>query len=314
MAGIETCANLESATATSRPRFEYKGYSEVGVACLSGHKIGMRLAGIYCRTCSYDLRGQQTYRCPECGRSFDPADYCTFHTHIQRFRDWLIPPLRPIRPALVTVLFAAPYFLIPSIIMCGTVTSRLVAPSRNAQTIAQALIAAVADDPTSVQRLPDDLVSRVPPALSPYQQGSWFDERYDWQRWVEFQGRAILIWFALYAATMIWALPPRLRALPKFALIATLPLFIGTCFARSLAEMRWPDNYAYLQDYVYRKPDSWQVAGCDAETIILFEKTPSRRGHRLVAFRNATLGLLTEDEFQRNALQQGFAPSDFSCE
>ena len=32
-------------------------------------------APMYCRRCSYYLRGQaDPHRCPECGRAFDPAD------------------------------------------------------------------------------------------------------------------------------------------------------------------------------------------------------------------------------------------------
>jgi hypothetical protein len=34
--------------------------------------------GVYCRTCLYDLRGQDTPRCPECGRAFDPGDPGSF--------------------------------------------------------------------------------------------------------------------------------------------------------------------------------------------------------------------------------------------
>ena len=33
---------------------------------------------MYCRACYYDLRGQETPRCPECGRAFDPSDPKSF--------------------------------------------------------------------------------------------------------------------------------------------------------------------------------------------------------------------------------------------
>jgi hypothetical protein len=221
-------------------------------------------------------------------------------------RDRVIPSLRAAPALLVTCLFAAPYFLIPSVIICGTFTGELVARWQSPQLIAQSWMSAVADDPSAVRRLPDDLASRVPPALSPYQQGAWFGSRYRWQRWVEFECRAVLIWFALYAAAMIWALPQRMRRLPKFALLAAVPLLIGTCFAGPIAELRWPDNYAYLQDYVNRLPGSWQPTRSDDETIILFEKTPIQRGHRIVAYQNGRVDSLTEDVFQKIVAEQGF--------
>ncbi|MFI5378752.1 MAG: hypothetical protein ACHRHE_05620 [Tepidisphaerales bacterium] len=46
-------------------------------------------AGIYCRKCGYDLRAQAgPYRCPECGRNFDPADRKTFLARPPRGAAW----------------------------------------------------------------------------------------------------------------------------------------------------------------------------------------------------------------------------------
>ncbi len=47
--------------------------------------------GMYCRGCDYRLRGLSEYRCPECGRPFDPRDPHTFHRRERelRVRRWI---------------------------------------------------------------------------------------------------------------------------------------------------------------------------------------------------------------------------------
>ncbi len=42
-------------------------------------------SNMYCRGCLYDLRGQRTPRCPECGRAFDPGDPDSFFEHPGRW-------------------------------------------------------------------------------------------------------------------------------------------------------------------------------------------------------------------------------------
>ncbi len=39
----------------------------------------MRMRGIYCRNCKYNLRGLPRGRCPECGTAFDPRDSDSFN-------------------------------------------------------------------------------------------------------------------------------------------------------------------------------------------------------------------------------------------
>jgi Leucine-rich repeat (LRR) protein len=53
---------------------------------------------MYCRTCGYQLAGLSAYRCPECGRPFDPANGRTF---LRRPKGWLVRRL--IRRMLVAL-------------------------------------------------------------------------------------------------------------------------------------------------------------------------------------------------------------------
>lgn len=60
------------------------------------HKHGV--AEGYCWECGYALRGLETPRCPECGRSFDPTDPTTMNTGrvVGPVTRWLMsPPGRP---------------------------------------------------------------------------------------------------------------------------------------------------------------------------------------------------------------------------
>jgi len=57
--------------------------------------------GMYCRACYYDLRGQDTPRCPECGRAFDPGDPGSFLDHPGRLHRIRIAYKKPRIPCAI---------------------------------------------------------------------------------------------------------------------------------------------------------------------------------------------------------------------
>jgi len=46
--------------------------------------------GMYCRTCTFDLRATDENRCPECGTQFDPADVDSYRHWPIRGRTWAL--------------------------------------------------------------------------------------------------------------------------------------------------------------------------------------------------------------------------------
>ena len=50
----------------------------------------MKNRDIYCIKCDYDLSHLEEFRCPECGRKFDPEDPSTFELYIRRRRPLII--------------------------------------------------------------------------------------------------------------------------------------------------------------------------------------------------------------------------------
>lgn len=41
-------------------------------------------ADAICKKCGYSLKGQSEFRCPECGRTFNPSKPCTYDTPVKR--------------------------------------------------------------------------------------------------------------------------------------------------------------------------------------------------------------------------------------
>lgn len=67
--------------------------------------------GSYCRDCGYQLRGLAEFRCPECGRAFDPADPHSFLSgHPHDLLDVDSPLLRAVLHRLRLVA-AAPFLM-----------------------------------------------------------------------------------------------------------------------------------------------------------------------------------------------------------
>jgi len=56
----------------------------------------------YCMKCYYSLAGLTEYRCPECGRAFDPADNRTWNT---------LEQCTPVRSRTMVVLLTLPMLL-----------------------------------------------------------------------------------------------------------------------------------------------------------------------------------------------------------
>ncbi len=59
--------------------------------------------GMYCRQCQYDLRGQIEFRCPECGRDYDPEDPSTFEDALPSSPKRFLLRLRRSRVVLIGV-------------------------------------------------------------------------------------------------------------------------------------------------------------------------------------------------------------------
>jgi hypothetical protein len=60
---------------------------------------------MYCRKCNYNLAGNRSRTCPECGRPFDPADPTSFRVKPERLKNaWIILAIY-LAPLALSLLF-----------------------------------------------------------------------------------------------------------------------------------------------------------------------------------------------------------------
>lgn len=268
---------------------------------------------MYCRACYYDLRGQETPRCPECGRAFDPGNPSSFLDRPGRFyRLWV--GLKRYRIPAITILTSA--WLLCMVLGPPRIHARVhhaynVGSHRSRLNLTMVMVQWMnwqQDDPDKRnfdrQAATRDLLAR----WSPWTEQSKFQRRVRVGRAIEGIGDFAVL-TAVYALLVIPLARRRRRWLVIGGLAVCITLFYASFNAGEIAYALWPNSHAYLDDYVYINDIDLAPWNGEPSTTIAAYDWRSFEGdqRRIIAFADGHVEELGDDcarpLFEANGLE-----------
>ena len=254
--------------------------------------------GMYCRGCFYDLRGQETPRCPECGRAFDPGDPHSFLEYPGRFHGvWI--KLKEYRGPAAALLTGA-WLLCMVLGALGLEAVRRNGPSaRNVTYLKMITIQRIIwqhDDPENRDFDRKAAVRDLPALPSPYTEQTkivWGGRLAEAIR----VGGNCAIPTAVYAVLMIPLVSRRRRWAALGVLALCLTLFYASLSAAGIVGFLFPAGHAYLDDYVYINGVDMTSANSKRGTTIAAYDLRSFKGdqQRIIGFADGHAETLGDD-------------------
>lgn len=266
---------------------------------------------MYCRSCYYDLRGQETARCPECGRAFDPDDPSSFldrpgraHRAWTNLKEYRRPAAASLTGAwlawIIRVLPAfhsrgAPHYFhagIQSLVNIKSITMQRIIWQHSKPAILNF------DRQVAVRELPS--------AFSPWTEAT----KLKWRRRLS---RLLGAAPKYTVPTMIYALLilPLVRRWRRYVAVAVFSLCLVLHYAslnrNATLEFLMPGGYAYLDDYVYISDVDFTSANSRRHTTIAAYDLRSFEGRQggMVAFADGHVETLEDDRARALFESQG---------
>ena len=261
--------------------------------------------GMYCRGCYYDLRGQETPRCPECGRAFDPGDPGSFLDHPGRWhRIWIGLKKARIPCAILLTSVWAIWML------SGTLQRdlrRCVDEVRPHLDYPQMIIIQrmlwQQQDPTIRDFDRVAAVRDLPPRVSAHTLRARMERR---QRlaWIKRNVAIYAVPTAVCAPLLIPLVRRRLRWLALGVSALCCALIPASCMISEISDALLPEgpaptpSHAYLDDYVHIVGIEFTSMEDNTNTTIAAYDIRSFEGDglRIVAFANGHVRSLGDDE------------------
>ena len=272
---------------------------------------------MYCRACYYDLRGQETSRCPECGRAFDPQDPKSFLEHrgrVHRIRIAFKKPRIPLAILLTGVWAIWMLFGTPLLDTPRSVGRRRPRLTHFRMIIIQRMIWQQ-QDPTIRDFDRVAAVRDLPPLLSAYTEQAR-TERRKRLSWIKRGVPTFAVPTAVFALLMIPLVRGRQCRL-VFGVLALCGALAAVSYkAVEIADALVPEDasikpsHAYLDDYVH--VDGIQFTSSDDvnnTTIAAYDiRSFEGDGLRIVAYANTHVHALHSDDrakslFKANGLK-----------
>jgi prepilin-type processing-associated H-X9-DG protein len=267
---------------------------------------------MYCRFCYYDLRGQQTPRCPECGTAFafdDPRSF--LHKTPNRLERTMLWIRRRRRAPLVamTILLLGCYAVADYQLPSANHSSLLAVLSRaNLKVLMTEWMIQQHDHPEQRAFDIDAAMQDIRPSYSPW------SERDAASRKLQL---AYLLncapWFVVptmvYLLLIAILLERRARR-GVFALVLALSLVLfGSLSPRETATRFFPGSLAYLNDFVFLQGvDLTRSNSQQTRTIAAYDLQSFRnRSVRIVAFADGHVEALWDDRAKPLFREQGLA-------
>ena len=265
--------------------------------------------GMYCKKCNYDLRGQESPRCPECGTDFDPADSKTFHNHSGRLHraGRLFQKLRIPCAILLTCVWVMCMFIGPPRFYARRNHGGM--PRTTAQNLKMITIQRVVwqlEDPT-IRNFDRAMALRdLHPMPSPYTE-PWKNALRPRLKWVERAMPGYAAITAIYSFLMIPLLKRRRRWVAVGVSLLSIALIAASGQLVVLSKNLALGSYAYLDDYVFidgiqfalgEGGDNTTVAGYDIRSFEGDQK-------RIVVFANAQVGAIPDERARSLFESQG---------
>ncbi len=272
---------------------------------------------MYCKTCHYDLRGQETLRCPECGRAFDLDDPKSFLEHRGRMRRLRISFEKLRTPLAILLACLWVQWIIlgpPRFYRVRDGIGRAPASVRQLHMITTQRRIWQLDDPAIVDFDRAAAVRDLPTALSAHSEQARIDRRKRLnavRRWV--------LRCAVPTAVLALLLIPLVRGRKRWVALGVLALcgvlIPASIWASEIADALAPQDpsvkpsHAYLDDYVfidgivftsYLDGSSTTISGYERRIF-------DGQGRRIVAFADGHVRPLAEDRarslFEANGLE-----------
>ncbi len=256
---------------------------------------------MYCRSCRYDLRGQEVPRCPECGGLFSFVDDRTYLDHLPTWRSRIQSFIHPLTlwglRFLLFSLGVASVLAVPSIITCGAPAGLLVLSGRNLQSVAQEWTRQCGGLPIDCRFDPAAARAHLPPSFSSLSERDKLGARYEH---AERLGERP-VWFflpCLFAVLLGLTFRAALRSWILLSSAGTFCIVLGgSCFARPLSEFRYPAGYAYVDDFVYLEPPrAAEYSTCANTAVIAYQRHPDITSRIGVAFANGETKFVTTED------------------
>lgn len=216
---------------------------------------------MYCRQCHYDLRGQTTNRCPECGKAFDPNNPDSFYPQYPSFSQrWGIFIESPIGWRGTVLVLICMYWFGFIILPATTVHSRGYPRPMLQFRRDQVQLESIMGTWLAQQKERESLVSSafdkqaaiisLPSALSTRTQQDMIRRRGQIQ---DFSGTAVFCAFTfvppLALAVLLW--PRKMRWVAGLPLALLLLVGLPSLGDRQVIAVLVPGSHAYLDDFVY---------------------------------------------------------------
>lgn len=260
---------------------------------------------MYCRGCFYDLRGQDTPRCPECGREYDPDDPCSFLEKPNRWHRVRLAFDRCRGPAaiLLTAAWLILMVLGPPRFHSGVRPAYNTGSSRsrlNLTMIMAQWIIWQQDDPDKRNFDRRAATRDLLPLWSPWTEQSKFQRRVHVGRAAEGIGG-----FAVLTAVYTLLVIPLVRGHRRWLMIGSFAVCITLSYASfnaaQIAYALWPNSHAYLDDYVYMNDVDLAPRSGEPSTTIAAYDWRSFEGDEgcIVAFADGHVEQLSDDRAKR---------------
>lgn len=266
---------------------------------------------MFCRSCHYDLRGQEIGRCSECGSGFDPADPATFlvalptwHELLSRGGQALGVISRKTSCVLITIICTAGWCLLPQLTHCGSGPYFKMSYD-NLDHVITTWRAEVAAGQFPVGLTPDRDTHHFERRISPFQHRSYISERREWVTWIH--ERICWSGFLILINSLLLAMLARgvVRRFAYFVAPLAVATFILGALAEPLAERYWRGDHAYLSDYIYVPASQWTGTAENDAHPVAWPANPMA-GRSWCAYSDGTVRLL--DESHATALAAGVKP------
>ncbi|MBU0716861.1 MAG: hypothetical protein KJ749_01325 [Planctomycetes bacterium] len=255
---------------------------------------------MYCRHCYYDLRGQLTPRCPECGTGFAFDDPSTFLPKspgilgrgllaLRRRRRWAIL-------ALLTLLLLASYRIALILPSSSHWVHPTVVSTANLKNILTIWLVQQYKDPQQTEFDVDAARQLLRPSLSP-----WFEWRVTW--WRESITRYLKLAPRFIVLTMLYLLVVMIfvgKRMRRGAIGLILALFVVLlCSIQPAETASWlcPESHALLDDYHYLPGIDITLSGEKAhKTIVAYDIQSFRRpGRRIIGLADGFVLSMWDD-------------------
>ena len=262
---------------------------------------------MFCRGCAYDLRGQQTPRCPECGTEFDFDDPATFFTQTptrpRRLLRWYRRRRRLWTCLLTVGMFASLFVGMRD--LPGPWAGYSFYKMNCLRGIVLGWRFEQEEDPSvrvDIRALAEEWCgSRLSPRPKP--NALWARAIV---RHVLGAGPVLLLIAIAYVALLSLLYPSRFRGV-WFVAFAFLQLLLIPCaFSNQIPDALWPDSYAFLDDFVIVGDVLDEGPIPLDERIVAYDKYSFKGDRpRLVAFGDASCSRLDPEEAERLFREQG---------